>query len=234
LRTNAVCYYRTSSQTNVGEDKDSLSRQKRACSNYAKCNGFQIAQEFYDDGTKGKEPILERDGFRRLLSACQELSINVILVESASRFSRDLVVQEMGYRLLVEMGFTLIAVDNPTTFVEDSPTSTMVRQILGSVSQYQKDELVTKLRVARERKRNLNKASGVLTLNGQGKCEGRKSTQETNPELIDLVKKLRRKSRKTHKRLSYRQVSARLSELGHFNGKGKPFHPQQIKAITQM
>jgi hypothetical protein len=48
----------------------------------------------------------------------------------------------------------------------------MMRQIVGSFAEYEKARLVAKLRAARERKRTAS-----------GKCEGRKSWAEINPEL---------------------------------------------------
>ena len=38
----AFAYYRTSSATNVGEDKDSLARQRAACEAYAAREGVEI------------------------------------------------------------------------------------------------------------------------------------------------------------------------------------------------
>ena len=88
----------------------------------------------------------------------------MILVENASRFARDLAVQLAGHALLRERGIELVPVDAPTYFTDPSPTAEMVRQILGAVSQFEKANLVAKLRHARERLR----ASA-------GRCEGRKA-----------------------------------------------------------
>ena len=41
---------------------------------------------------------------------------------------------------------------SPDAFLDDGPTATMVRQILGAVSQFEKAMLVAKLKGARERK----------------------------------------------------------------------------------
>jgi hypothetical protein len=49
----------------------------------------------------------------------------------------------------------------------------MMRQIAGSFAEYEKARLVAKLKAARERKR-------LAT----GKCEGRKSHAEINPEMV--------------------------------------------------
>ena len=79
--------------------------------------------------------------------------VHTIVVETANRFARDLMVQETGYAMLKERGIDLIAADRPDAFLDDTPTATMVRQILGVVSQFEKAMLVSKLRGARERKR---------------------------------------------------------------------------------
>ena len=72
-----------------------------------------------------------------------------IVVETANRFARDLMVQEVGYAMLKERGIELIAADKPDAFLDDTPTATLIRQVLGAVSQFEKAMLVLKLRGAR-------------------------------------------------------------------------------------
>jgi DNA invertase Pin-like site-specific DNA recombinase len=136
---------RTSSATNVGEDKDSDKRQMAAIESYAKRAGYEIvAPAYYDAAVSGADSIEGRSGFAQLLERLRERpDIRVILVESAHRFARDLIVQETGYRMLRDHGIELIPVDSPQYFTEDTPTATMVRQILGAVSQFQKAMLVS-------------------------------------------------------------------------------------------
>jgi len=74
-------------------------------------------------------------------------------VETANRFARDLIVQETGHRMLKERGIEIIAADSPSAYVDDTPTTTFVRQVLGAVAQLDKAMTVAKLRGARERKR---------------------------------------------------------------------------------
>jgi len=40
----------------------------------------------------------------------------------------------------------------PTYFIEDNPTAELVRQVLGAISQFDKAQLVMKLKAARDRK----------------------------------------------------------------------------------
>jgi Resolvase, N terminal domain len=87
-------------------------------------------------------------------------------------------VQEVGHAKLRERGIDLIAADS---FIDDTPTAKLVRQVLGAISEFDKAMTVAKLRGARERKRR-----------EAGKCEGRKSHAERNPELVALAKRLHR------------------------------------------
>lgn len=231
----AIAYCRTSSSANVGrhnkELKDSKTRQKIAVEDYAKKNRLEIVKSFYDAGVPGKDALLQRKGFRELLKFCDETGVRTILVENASRFARDLIIQETGFQYLTGLGFKLIAVDNPKSFVEETPTSTLVRQILGSVSQFSKDELVSKLASARLRKRDFNKRNGKTTLVGLGKVEGRKSVQEKHPELVKIVRRLRRQNPISKKRASLRSISRELYSMGYMTGNGRAFGTNQIKNL---
>ena len=67
-----------------------------------------------------------------------------VIVETANRFARDLMVQEVGFAMLRELGITLIAADSPSSFLDDGPTSKLIRQILGAVSEFDKAMVVAK------------------------------------------------------------------------------------------
>ena len=53
----AVAYFRTSSMTNVGEDTDTIKRQRSAVEGFAKRAGYEIVAEYSDDGVKGADPV---------------------------------------------------------------------------------------------------------------------------------------------------------------------------------
>jgi DNA invertase Pin-like site-specific DNA recombinase len=201
--TKAVAYFRTSSATNVGHDKDSLPRQREAIAKYAKAGGYQIIAEYSDDSVKGADPVDQRPGFAAMLKHIAGNGVRTIIVEAANRFARDLIVQETGWRYLKDAGITLIAADSPEAFLDETPTAVMIRQILGSVSQFEKAMLVAKLKGARDRKK-------VAT----GKCGGRKRYAERSPEMVTLAKKLARYPVNGRKR-SLRDVAAELEAAGH-------------------
>ena len=47
-------------------------------------------------------------------------------------------VQETGWQFLRERGVDLIAADSPAAFIDDTPTSKMIRQLLGVISEFRK------------------------------------------------------------------------------------------------
>jgi DNA invertase Pin-like site-specific DNA recombinase len=137
----------------VGADKDSDVRQRQAIEAFAKLAGYDIVAEFYDAAVSGADPIEMRPGFAAMLEHIASNGARTIIVETANRFARDLIVQETGHRILKDRGIEIIAADSPGVFVDDTPTTTFVRQVLGAVAELDKAMIVAKLRGARERKR---------------------------------------------------------------------------------
>jgi len=216
-RKPAIGYTRTSSAANVGDDKDSVLRQRKAIQAYANRAGYRIVAWFDDPAVKGADTIDVRPGFMGALEMIAGNGVRTVIVETANRFARDLIVQETGWKRLHSEGISLIAADSPDQFVDETPTAVLIRQILGSVAQFDKAMTVAKLRGARERKR---RKTG-------GKVEGRKSYAEANPELVKLARQL---SERTPK-LSLRQISAELASAKFTTPNGVPYSASAVASM---
>src|SRR5712671_1258954 len=85
-------------------------------------------------------------------------------------------------RIMGRAGAKSVRTDSPSSFLDDGPTSNLIRQILGAVSEFDKAMTVAKLKGARDRVRR-----------SQGKCEGRKAyaEREGGRELVALARQLR-------------------------------------------
>lgn len=174
----AIAYYRTSSSTNVGDDKDSRRRQEIAVHAYAGKAGYIITGEYYDADVRGDTSITARPGMSALIEDAREAGVQVVLVENASRFARDAIVQLTGYDMLKALGITIIPVDAPQHFLEDTPTARLVRGVLACVSEFEKAHLVARLRAARERKKAET-----------GWCGGRRPISEAKQdEIVRMAK----------------------------------------------
>jgi DNA invertase Pin-like site-specific DNA recombinase len=176
----AFAYYRTSNAHIDEDNKESLTRQRVAVERYAKQAGYDIVDEVYDAAVSGADPIDQRKGFAEALKRIAANGVKTIIVETASRFARDLIVAETGFRRLRDAGITLIAADAPSSFLDDTPTSAFIRQVLAAVQELDKAMTVAKLKGAKDRKR----AAG-------GRAEGRKTYVMQVPDTVARVKALR-------------------------------------------
>ena len=210
----SIAYYRTSSAANVGEDKDLLTRQRVAVERFARSAGYEIVESYYDAAVSGADALDARPGFADALKRIASNGVRTIIVETASRFARDLIVAETGFRRLRDAGIALIAADAPNSFLDDTPTSAFIRQVLAAVQELDRAMIVSKLKGARQRKR----ATGV-------KVEGRKSYGEAVPATVERAKALKTEG------LSLRQVAERLAAEGYQTRSGTPY---QFTAVGRM
>jgi DNA invertase Pin-like site-specific DNA recombinase len=220
MSKKAIAYYRTSSAANVGEDKDSEKRQRSAVERYAKRAGFTIVASFYDAAVSGADPVDARSGFADMLRLIAGNGVRTVIVESADRFARDLMVQEAGHAFLQRLGITLVSAAAPDSFLSDTPSAVLMRQMFGAISQFDRAMTVAKLKAARDRKR----ATGV-------KVEGRRNYAETVPETVALAQRLAVEPGADGRRRSLRDIAVALAEQGHVTSKGQPYSPASVARI---
>jgi DNA invertase Pin-like site-specific DNA recombinase len=226
---HAVGYMRTSSATNVGEGKDSEPRQRAAISAFAEKAGYVIAEDdwYYDAAVRGADSLDAREGFIAMLARIEANGVRTIIVETANRFARDLMVQEIGFKMLKKAGIALIAADSPSTFLDDGPTSTMLRQILGVVAEFEKASMVAKLKGARDRKRMVT---------GK-KVSGRKNYAEMRPAVVERARWFavqthpERTKEMPHRALSLREISAALANEGYLTPTGRPYAAMAVRSM---
>lgn len=146
--------------------------------------------------------------------------VRTIIVETANRFARDLMVQEVGFAMLKGLGITLIAADSPASFLDDGPTSKLIRQILGAVAEFDKAMTVAKLKGARDRARRQSE---------NDKCEGRKSYEERDPQMVALARYLR--GGNGWRPYSLREVSAELAAYGYTTPSRKHYSASAVASM---
>jgi DNA invertase Pin-like site-specific DNA recombinase len=104
-----------------------------------------------------------------------------------------------GFALFDHTGFTLISVAEPDLMANDL-TRKLMRQLMGAVAEYEKSQLVIKLRAARLRKKAKT-----------GRCvEGAKpyGEYEGEAEVIERMKDLRAEG------MGFDRIAAKLNEEG--------------------
>lgn len=179
MKTNAYGYLRVSGLGQV--DGDGFTRQLQAIKKYADAKGLQVTKVFREEGVSGKTELEGRAALKEMLEALASNGAKTVIIERLDRLARDLMVQENIIADLRKRGFDLISVAEPDLCSND-PSRVLMRQIFGSIAQYDRAMTVAKLRGARERMRAAT-----------GRCEGRKAygTRPGESEVIDRMKTLR-------------------------------------------
>ena len=220
-KKKALAYLRVSGKGQI--NKGGFPRQRETISKYAKANGFEIVQEYRDEGVSGTKELEHRQGLAALLDHIESNGIKIVLVERADRLARDLMVSEVILGQFRDVGVSVISADSGVdlTTGDDDPTRTLIRQVLGAVSQFEKSIIVLKLRASRERKKQKT-----------GRCEGRKpyGYYPGEEKIIKRIKQLYRKPYK-EKRLGFGTIARKLNEEGIPTRSGVKWSDTQIKAI---
>jgi DNA invertase Pin-like site-specific DNA recombinase len=220
-KTKAVSYLRVSGKGQV--DGDGFPRQRDSIAKYAKGQKLVLVDEYRDEGVSGTTELDNRPGLAAMLDRIDSNGVRVVIVENASRLARDLMVQEILLAEFRKRDVVVIEADggNDLTVGSTDPTATLIRQVLGAVSQFEKSVLVLKLRAARQR-----------TKRTTGKCEGRKAYGELpgETEIVERIRQLRRKP-VLGDRLSFAAIAKVLNADGVPTRSGGQWRPSTIGQI---
>ena len=146
----AVSYIRVSGKGQLRGD--GFDRQRDAIARFAKAHGHDIVEEFKDEGVSGTRELEDRPGLAAVLDRVEHNGVRTVLVENATRLARDLLVSEVILSQFRKAGVRVLTADGvDLTVADDDPTRTLIRQVLGAVSEFDKRVTVLKLRAARER-----------------------------------------------------------------------------------
>jgi DNA invertase Pin-like site-specific DNA recombinase len=180
MMKNAYAYLRVSGLGQVGGD--GFTRQLQAIKSFSVARGLTVTKVFRERGVSGKTELDGRVALKEMLEALASNGAKTVIIERLDRLARDLMVQENIIADLRKRGFDLISVSEPDLCSND-PSRVLMRQVFGSIAQYDRAMTVAKLRGARERMRAAT-----------GRCEGRKAygVRPGEPDVISRIKTLRR------------------------------------------
>jgi DNA invertase Pin-like site-specific DNA recombinase len=211
--SKAFGYLRVSGKGQV--DGDGFPRQLQAINGYAAAHDIAIVNVFREKGVTGSKESMDRPAFAEMMTALHSNGVRTIIIEKLDRLARDLMVQEATIADLQKHGFTLVSVAEPDLMASD-PTRILMRQLMGAVAQYDKSQIVLKLRGARMRMRAK-----------EGRCEGRKPYGFFDGEeaVIERMKALRATG------LGFDRIAAQLNTEGRKTRTGAPWHGLVVNRI---
>src|SRR5579872_3779808 len=211
--TKAHAYLRVSGKGQV--EGDGFTRQLKAIKEYSASHDIKIVRVFREEGVSGATESADRAAWAELMTALHANGVRTILIEKLDRLARDLMIQETIIADLRRNGFELVSVAEPDLMAND-PTRILMRQLMGAVAQYDKSQIVLKLRGARMRMRAK-----------EGRCEGRKPYGFFDGEgaVIERMKALKASG------LGFDRVAAQLNAEGLKTRMGARWHGLVVNRI---
>jgi site-specific DNA recombinase len=219
---NTFIYLRVSSSTQI--DGNGFDRQEEACRSYAKANGLEVVDVYRED-VSGTKAETERPVFQDMMAAILANGVRTIIVESLDRLAREFRVQETLLIYLASKGVDLISArtgENVTEAIQADPMKKALIQIQGIFSELEKNQIVRRLRIARQK----IKAQ-------RGKCEGRKGYNDTEAgrAIVHRIRLLRRRP-KAGPRLTWRQIADRLNSEGRMTLDGEQWTLHRVAQLA--
>lgn len=159
---NVFGYLRVSGRGQV--DGDGPERQRQSIKSFCKAHELTCDGDFFEQGVSGTVEGMDRPQFVELLQAIESrrtlqsiTAVDGIVVERMDRLARDLMVQEFLLAECRKRNIKVFCADQGALIdmASDSgdPTRKLIRQILGALAEWEKSQLVFKLRAARQRKK---------------------------------------------------------------------------------
>jgi DNA invertase Pin-like site-specific DNA recombinase len=217
-------YIRVSTQEQV--TGFGLEVQAKAIKDYTKANGLRLVRTLSDEGQSGSNGLDARVGLAEALGIVERGEVAGIVVYRMDRLARDLLLQETLMARMRAAGAEVISVSEPD-MDSDDPTRVLVRQVLGSISQYERALIRGRMMAGKAAKVAKGGYGGGRPPFGW-RAEGKELVPEPREqEVIALVRQL------ADEGLSSRQIAARLEEAGHRPKVGNHWSSVQVLRIIQ-
>jgi len=213
----AFTYLRVSGRSQI--DGDGFTRQREVIQKRCRDSGYEIVQEFVEEGISGTRDMDDRPALSALIAAVQVNGVRMVIVERSDRFSRDLMVGEVLLDEFRKINVTVVEAEDGRDLTANDPdnaTGTMVRQILAVIAQFEKTSIVSKLRKARARKRQ-----------DTGRCEGVKPFGTLTGEEDALRHMLNLRS----EGLTVRVIADMMNATGYSTRNGRAWHYASVSKI---
>jgi len=195
--------------------------QRSAIDAFAKAAGFEIVGELRTASDGTALPALTLANLADLIVRIDLHAARFVIVSSAGLFSDRLVERVVGYERLREHGVELIAADAPEAFSSEAEAHPEIRHVLACTMQFDVATATAASRIV---------AGARRVAIGRPR---RKTYAELAPEATLMAKRLYQASRTRGERISLREISARLCEVGLVGANSKPFHPEVIRRMLK-
>ena len=202
-----------------------LDIQRSKIREWGKSHEASLVAVLADEGQSGGNRPRRSSGTRRSSRAHREGRGFCLVVYRFDRLARDLALQETIHARLEAIGATVVSVTEPAATSDDA-TRTLMRQILGAVSQYERALIRGRMLSGKAAKKAVGGYVGGKPPYGFRAVGGELVPDERESELVALIRRLRKGG------ASYRDISGELTEAGYATRRGTSFNPAQVRAIV--
>jgi DNA invertase Pin-like site-specific DNA recombinase len=145
-----IAYVRVSTDTQA-EKGLGLDMQRRAIRDWAKAGGHKIVAWYgSDEGRSGTNGLDTRPELAGAFQALHDGKADALAVYRLDRLARKLALQETWISQLERVGRQVISVTEP--YAGDDEMRTLIRQVLGAVSEYERTVIYKRLQGGRAEK----------------------------------------------------------------------------------
>lgn len=214
-------YLRVSTEDQA--EKYGLPTQRAELVALAARRGDAIVEEFSDDGVSGA--TLERPALLRLRDAVRARRVDMVLVHTLDRLSRDLGELLLLWKEWERHGVTLDALDGP---IEQTPTGRMLVQVKGMVAEYERAMIRERtMRGKRERARR-GLWQGAIPFGYRKLPSGHLEVDDRDSATVRLIFRLLVDEART-----LRAITVELRRLGCPTRSGKPWNLATVSGLVR-
>lgn len=150
-----VSYIRVSSKGQI--DGDGPERQRESIARFCTSHKLNLIYEAFES-VSGTTEALAREAFSEMVEMIEKRKssdpIEAVVVERMDRLARDLMVSEILLGELRKRGVKVFCADHGAltdmASNDGDPTRKLLRQMMGALAEWEKSQLVLKLRIGRE------------------------------------------------------------------------------------
>ncbi len=223
MKKNVVFYFRYSSQ--LQDTGFSIEAQRRACSEFAERNNYNVVREYIDRAFSGTND--DRPEFMELVSDSKKGQFELCIVHKMDRFSRDLYQTLYYTNKLKDNNVDVVSVSE--NYDTATPEGMLLRNMMSSISEYFSKNLGKE--VAKGMRENGFNArfNGGTGIYAYSICPDTKKyiINESEAPAVRKIFELFNKS------YMYRDIIAELDRLDYKARNGKSFTPSAIRNILK-
>lgn len=172
------------------ENGSGLADQEETIREFCATNGFELVGVYEDAGVSGANGIEGREALPQLLADLEAGEFEGVVIVRLDRLARDLMLQENILADVRKREGELLSIAEPD-LCEDDPSRTLIRQIMGAISEYEKKLIVARLAGGRRRKvKQGGYPGGWVPLGYVVQGEGREAQVVLEPEGAAVVRRV--------------------------------------------